>query len=246
MIELKNKTAIVTGASRGIGAEVAITLAAAGANVVVNYNGSKANAEEVVQQIIDNGGNAIAIQADVSQANEAESLFNQSIAHFGKVDILINNAGIMSNSFIKDATIEEFTKQFDTNVKGVFNMLKLASTLLAEKGSIVNVSSTTTKTMMPTYGIYSATKAAVEQMSRVFAKEIGSRGINVNSIQPGPTNTELFLNGKSQELISRLASLTAFNRLAETKDIANTILFLASDEAKWITAQNIAANGGLA
>lgn len=246
MINLKDKVAIVTGASRGIGAEVAIKLAEAGANVIINYNGSKLKAEEVAKHIIKNNGKAICIQADVSKVKDAEKLFAQAVHHFGKIDILINNAGIMTNNLIKNATEEEFEQQFSINVKGVFNMLKQAATKLAENGSIVNFSSTTTKTMMPTYGIYSATKAAVEQMSRVFAKEIGSRGINVNSILPGPTNTELFLNGKSPELLERLASLTAFNRLGETEDIAKTVVFLSSDEAKWITAQNIAVNGGMA
>lgn len=246
MIQLKDKVAIVTGASRGIGAEVAIKLAEAGANVIVNYNGSKLKAEEVAKHTIENGGKAITVQGDVSKVKDAENLFDQAIQHFGKVDILINNAGVLTNSFIKDATDEEFIQQFDINVKGVFNMLRQAATKLADKGSIVNFSSTTTKTMMPTYGIYSATKAAVEQMSRVFAKEIGTKGINVNSILPGPTSTELFLNGKSDELIERLASLSAFNRLGEPEDIAKTVLFLSSDEAKWITGQNIAVNGGLA
>jgi 3-oxoacyl-[acyl-carrier protein] reductase len=246
MINLKDKVAIVTGASRGIGAEIAVKLAEAGAKVIINYNGSKSKAEEVAQRISDIGGHSIIVQADISKTPEAEKLFDQAIHHFGKVDILINNAGIMTNNLIKDATEEEFIKQFDINVKGVFNMLKQASTKLEENGSIVNFSSTTTKLMMPTYGIYSATKAAVEQMSRVFAKEIGTRGINVNSILPGTTNTELFMEGKSPELISRLASLTAFNRLGEPQDIAKIVLFLSSEDAKWITGQNIAVNGGLA
>ena len=246
MVNLNGKTAIVTGASRGIGAEIALKLAEAGANVVINYNGSKSKAEEVAKKIESINGNAIIVQADVSKPSDAENLFDRTIQHFGKVDILINNAGVMKNNLIQNATEEEFDQHFEINVKGVFNMLKQASIKLAENGSIINFSSTTTKLMMPTYGLYSASKAAVEQMSRVFAKEIGIKGINVNSVLPGATNTALFSEGKTQEQIAFLASLTAFKRIGEPEDIAKTVLFLASDDAKWITGQNIAPNGGLA
>jgi 3-oxoacyl-[acyl-carrier protein] reductase len=246
MVNLKGKTAIVTGASRGIGATIAIKLAEAGANVVINYNGSKSKAKEVAERIESLNGKAVILQADVSKIAEAEKLFDVAIQHFGKVDILINNAGIMKNNLIQNATDEDFNQHFEINVRGVFNMLKQASTKLAENGSIINLSSTTTKLMMPTYGLYSASKSAVEQMSRVFAKEIGMKGINVNSVLPGTTNTELFKEGKSEELISNLASMTAFKRIGEPEDIAKTVLFLASDNAKWITGQNIATNGGLA
>lgn len=246
MINLKDKTAIITGASRGIGASIAIKLAEAGANVVINYHGSKSKAEEVAKKIESINGKAIIIQADVSKSCEAEKLFDTTIQYFGKVDILVNNAGVMKNNLIQDATEEEFFQHFEINVKGVFNMLKQASTKLAKNGSIINFSSTTTKLMMPSYGLYSASKSAVEQMSRVFAKEIGVKGINVNSVLPGPTNTELFSEGKSQEQMNILASLTAFKRIGEPEDIAKTVMFLASDDAKWITGQNIASNGGLA
>lgn len=246
MVNLIGKTAIVTGASKGIGATIAIKLAEAGANVVINYNGSKSNAEEIAKKINSANGKSIMVQADVSKTKEAEHLFDQAIEHFGKVDILVNNAGVMKNNLIQNATEDEFYLHFEVNVKGVFNMLKLASTKLAENGSIINFSSTTTKLMMPSYGLYSASKSAVEQMSRVFAKEIGGKGINVNSVLPGATNTELFREGKTQEQISNLASMTAFKRIGETEDIAKTVLFLASDDAKWITGQNIATNGGAA
>lgn len=246
MINLKDKTAIITGASRGIGASIAIKLAEAGANVVINYHGSKSKAEEVAKKIESINGKVIIIQADVSKSCEAEKLFDTTIQYFGKVDILVNNAGVMKNNLIQDATEEEFFQHFEINVKGVFNMLKQASTKLAKNGSIINFSSTATKLMMPSYGLYSASKSAVEQMSRVFAKEIGVKGINVNSVLPGPTNTELFSEGKSQEQMNILASLTAFKRIGEPEDIAKTVMFLASDDAKWITGQNIASNGGLA
>ncbi len=247
MINLTGKVILVTGSSRGIGATIAQQLAAAGAKVIVNYAGNQTAAEEVVQKIKDTtGAEAIALQADISKSGEVKNLFDQIITHFGKIDVLINNAGIMINSLIKDTTDEDFNKQFDINVKGTFNTLREAATRLADHGSIINFSTSVNRLMLPTYGPYVATKAAVEQLTRVFAKEVGARGINVNSISPGPTNTELFTNGKSQELIDRLASLSAFNRIAEPEDIAQVVLFLASDEAKWITAQNIGANGGMA
>ncbi|MNL36418.1 3-oxoacyl-[acyl-carrier-protein] reductase FabG [compost metagenome] len=152
----------------------------------------------------------------------------------------------MITKLIKDTTDEDFTRQFDINVKGVFNTLREASARLADNGSIINFSTSVNRIMLPTYATYVATKAAVEQLTRVFSKEIGSRGINVNSVSPGPTNTELFTTGKPQEIIDRLAALSPFNRIGEPNDIAQTILFLASDNAKWINAQNIGVNGGMA
>ena len=246
MIDLTDKVILVTGSSRGIGATIAQQLAASGAKVIVNYAGGKAAAEEVVLQIKNKGGDAIALQADVSKTEEVKNLFDQAIEHYGKIDVLVNNAGIMINSLIKDTTDADFNRQFDINVKGTFNTLREAATRLADQGSIINFSTSVNRLMLPTYGTYVATKAAVEQLTRVFAKEVGPRGINVNSISPGPTNTELFTQGKSQEVIDRLASLSAFNRIAEPEDIANVVLFLASDGAKWITAQNLGANGGMA
>jgi 3-oxoacyl-[acyl-carrier protein] reductase len=246
MKNLSNKVILVTGASKGIGAEVAKKLAEAKASVIVNYADSKADADSVVAVIKNNGGNAIAIQADVSKAEEVKSLFDQAIAHFGKIDVLVNNAGIMITKLIKDTTDDDFTRQFDINVRGVFNTLREAATRLADNGSVINLSTSVNRLMLPTYGTYVATKSAVEQLTRVFSKEVGNRGINVNSVSPGPTNTALFTNGKPQEVIDRLASLSPFNRIGEPNDIAGVIVFLASDDAKWINAQNIGVNGGMA
>jgi 3-oxoacyl-[acyl-carrier protein] reductase len=246
MSTLNGKVILVTGSSRGIGAVIAQQLAGAGAKVIVNYAGGKEPAEAVVSQIIGNGGDAIALQADVSKSEEVKSLFDAAIAHYGKIDVLVNNAGIMITKLIKDTTDEDFTRQFDINVRGTFNTMREASTRLADKGSIINFSTSVNRIMLPTYGTYVATKAAVEQLTRVFSKEVGARGINVNSVSPGPTNTELFTKGKPQEVIDRLASLSAFNRIGEPEDIAKIVVFLASDEAKWISAQNIGANGGMA
>ncbi|MDR4950948.1 SDR family oxidoreductase [Chryseobacterium sp. ES2] len=246
MSTLNNKVILVTGASRGIGAEIAQQLASTGAKVIVNYAGGKDAAEQVVASIKDKGGDAIAIQADVSNSEAVKQLFDQAISHYGKIDVLVNNAGIMITKLIKDTTDEDFSRQFDINVRGTFNTLREAATQLADNGSIINFSSTTTRVMMPTYGTYVATKGAVEQLTRVFAKEVGSRGINVNAILPGPTNTALFTEGKPQEVIDRLASLNAFNRLGEPADIAKIVVFLAGDDAKWISGQTIGANGAMA
>ena len=246
MDTLNGKTVIVTGASRGIGAAVARTLAAAGASVVVNYAGSQQAADAVVADIKKQGGNAIAVQADVSKTDEVKRLFEITLAEFGRIDVLVNNAGIMITKPIKDTTDEDYNRQMDVNVKGVFNTLREAATHLADNGSIINFSTSVNRLMLPTYGTYVASKAAVEQLTRVFSKEVGSRGIRVNSISPGPTNTDLFISGKSDEAISRLAGMAAFNRLGEPEDIAQLVLFLASDASAWITAQNIGVNGGMA
>ncbi len=246
MSTLKDKIILVTGSSRGIGATIARQLAAAGAKVIVNYAGGKDAAQQVVADIKQQGGDAIALQADVSKSDEVKALFDAAIAHYGRIDVLVNNAGIMITKLIKDTTDEDFTRQFDINVRGTFNTMREAATRLADKGSIINFSTSVNRIMLPAYGTYVATKAAVEQLTRVFSKEVGARGINVNSVAPVATNTELFTNGKSEEVIARLASLSAFNRIGEPDDIAQVVVFLAGDDAKWINAQNIGVNGGMA
>ena len=245
MSGLNGKVAIVTGSSKGIGAEIAKVLAKNGAKVIINYVNGKEDAENTVKQIGQNGFEAIGIKADISKAEDVKHLFDEAIAHFEKVDILVNNAGVMINSLIKDTTDDFFEKQLNINFKGVFNTLREASVKLADNGSIINISSTVTRTTFPTYGIYSATKSAVQQLSSVFAKEIGHKGINVNCVLPGPTGTALFLKGKSEETIHQLASSNAFKRLGTPSDIAKIVTFLATDEAKWINGQNIGANGGM-
>jgi len=246
MKRLADKVVLVTGSSKGIGAQVALKLASAGAKLIVNYSGSQAAAAQVVSQIRAAGGQAIALQADVSKSAEVAALFDQAIGHYGRIDVLINNAGIMLTKLVKDTSDEDFDRQFDVNVKGVFYTLREAASKLADNGTIINFSTSVNRIMLPGYASYVATKAAVEQLTRVFSKEVGARGINVNSISPGPTNTALFTQGKAPELIERLAALSPFNRIAEPDDIAEVVLFLASDEAKWINAQNIGANGGMA
>lgn len=243
-MNLENKVIIVTGASRGIGQEVAFLLAKNGAKIVVNHSNSSKDAEKTVTKIKDNGGEAIAIKADVSNREQVTQLFDKTIAAYGEVNVLVNNAGVMISKELKDNTQEDFSKLFDVNVRGIFNTLQEANTKLADKGNIINFSSSTVKLMFPTYALYSASKAAVEQMTRVFSKEIG-RGISVNALAPGATETELFMKGKSQEFIDKLSSMNAFDRLAQPIDIARVVLFLASDESKWISGQTIGANGAL-
>lgn len=244
MKKLENKVIIVTGSSKGIGKEVAILLAKNGAKIVVNHSNSEKEANETANTIKQNGGEVIVVKADVSKKKEVTDLFDKCIKAFGKIDVLINNAGTMISKKLKDNSQEDFNTQFNVNVKGIFNTLQEADSKLADNGIIINFSSSTTKLMLPTYALYSATKAAVEQMTRVFAKEIG-RGISVNAIAPGATETELFLTGKTDEQINKLSNMNAFNRLAKPIDIAKVVLFMASDDSKWISGQVIGANGAL-
>lgn len=246
MTTLKNKVAIVTGSSKGIGAQIAILLAAAGAKTIINYANDDAAANDIVDQIKSAGGEAIAVQADVSNTEQVATLFDTTISEFGKPDILVNSAGMMINKPIAETTDEDFDRTFAVNVKGTFNTLREAATKLNDGGRIVNLSSTTTRMMLPTYGTYCATKGAVEQLTRVFSKEVGARNITVNAVSPGPTDTELFNQGKTDEAVEKLASMSAFNRIGEPIDIARVVSFLVSEEAAWITGQNIGANGGIA
>jgi 3-oxoacyl-[acyl-carrier protein] reductase len=246
MKSLSNKVAIVTGSSRGIGAQIAITLAEAGASVVINYSSNQKPADKIVSEINASGGSAIAIKADISSPEEVRLMFDLAISQFGKIDILINNAGSILYKTIQDTTDDDFDKIFSVNVKGTFNTLREAASRLENDGRIINLSSSTTRLMLPTYGAYCATKGAVEQLTRVFSKEVGARNITVNSISPGPVNTELFTAGKSEEVINRLASMSAFDRIGEPLDVARVVSFLVSEEASWVTGQNIGANGGFA
>ncbi|HEY4287202.1 MAG TPA: SDR family oxidoreductase [Puia sp.] len=246
MSTLKSKVVLVTGASGGIGAEVTRQFVKAGAKVIVHYAGRKEPAQKLADEITQGGGEAIVLQADVSKAGEVKKLFDDSIAHYGKVDVLVNSAGVMINSLLKDTTEEAFDVQFGANVKGTFLTMREALNRLAENGSIINFSTSVNRLMVPTYGVYSATKGAVEQLSRVASKEAAARGIRVNSVSPGPTNTELYVKGKTPEMIARQAALSAFNRIGEPSETASVVVFLATDEAKWISGQNIGINGAMA
>ena len=245
-MSLSNKTAIVTGGSRGIGAAVAHSLGVAGANVVAVYNGNAEEAGKTVRAITEAGGRATAVKADVSRPEAAKTLFDETEKQFGRADILVHAAGAILYKKVEDTTDDEFDKLMKLNVYGTFYLLREAAKRLADDGRIVTFSSTTTRLMLPTYGPYVATKGAVEQITRVLAKELGPRKITVNAVSPGATATDLFLTGKSEEQIQRNASMTNFGRLGEVSDMTGLVAFLCSDAAAWITGQIIACNGGVA
>ena len=245
-MSLKEKTAIVTGSSRGIGKAIAVKLAQKGAAVVINYSHNAEAAKATVTEIEANGGKAIALKADVSKIADLESLFQQTVNQLEKVDILINCAGVVVYKPLVEITEADFDRVMAVNAKGTFFACQQAAKHMAEGGRIVNISSTTTAMMLPTYSAYVASKGAVEQMSRVFCKELGDRGITVNVISPGPTDTPLFRKGKTEEQIENFGKMAALGRIAQVSDIADAIAFLCSKEARWITGQNIKVNGGLA
>ncbi|OWR31493.1 3-ketoacyl-ACP reductase [Saccharibacillus sp. O23] len=238
------KTAIVTGSSRGIGSRIAEAFAAAGANVVVNYSGSQSKAEEVVRRIEEQGGRAAAIRADVSRVAEIRALFEQTVETFGGIDILVNNAGIMHTVPLAQVTEEEFDRQFAVNVKGTFFACQTAAEHLNPGGRIINFSTSVAGAMFPGYSVYAGTKGAVEQFTRQLAKELGPKNLTINAVAPGPVNTELFLEGKSEQQVAGIVGMNSFGRLGETEDITGAVLFLASEEARWITGQTLRVNGG--
>ncbi len=245
-IKLAGKVAIVTGGSRGIGRAVVLKLSEAGASVVVNYSRDQKSAEELVQHIIDGGGTALAVKADMRNVQDIRQLFETTISEYGHLDILVNNAGIANYKPIADFSEAEFDEIFAINVKGVFFCCRQAARLMADNGSIVNIGSTVTKVMLPSYGAYSATKGAVEQITKVLAKELGHRGIRVNTISPGPVDTELFRFGKSKEMIAQLGSLAALGRIGRPEEIADMVALLIDPQSGWVTGQNVLVNGGFA
>jgi 3-oxoacyl-[acyl-carrier protein] reductase len=242
---LQGKVALVTGASRGIGRAIAQRLSRDGAAVVVNYAGSEQQAHAVVRDLEKAGGRALAVQADVSQVAAVGRLFDAALGHFGRLDILVNNAGVILYKRLADVTEAEFDRLFAVNVKGTFFACQQAARRMTDGGRIVNFSSSTTALMLPTYAAYVATKGAVEQLTHVLAKELGPRGITVNVVSPGPTDTELFGQDKTEQDKQRFAQMAALGRLGQPQDIADVVALLCSDDARWITGQNVRVNGGL-
>jgi 3-oxoacyl-[acyl-carrier protein] reductase len=238
------RSAIVTGASRGIGAAIAERLARDGFSVVVNYAGSAAAAADVVKRIEQSGGRAIAVQADVSDASAVAKLFDAAQVAFGGVDVLVNNAGILSQAPIGDMSDAAFASMVDINFKGTFNTMRAAAKHLRTGGRVINFSTSVVGSKLETYGVYAATKAAVETMTAIFAKELRGRNITVNAIAPGPTATDMFLTGKSSELIDRLVKNSPLERIATPQDIAGAVAFLAGPDGAWINGQTVRANGG--
>ncbi|NIY77039.1 SDR family oxidoreductase [Thalassospira sp. HF15] len=245
MSDKTQKTAIITGASRGIGANLARKLAADGFAVVVNYNSSADAAETLVSDIKASGGSAVAIAADIGAPDGIAHLFDAAKAAFGGVDVLVNNAGIMSCASIADTDDDAFEKQVAVNLGGVFRGMRSAANQLRDGGRIISFSSSVVGLYQPTYGVYAATKAAVEALTHVLAKELGPRGITVNAVAPGPVATDFFLKGKSDELIENITAMNPFKRLGQPDDITNVVSFLASEQGGWISGQTIRANGGV-
>ncbi|RKH54795.1 SDR family oxidoreductase [Corallococcus aberystwythensis] len=241
----QKKTALVTGASRGIGAAVAERLARDGFNVIVNSAGSRDAAEALVRKVEAAGGRALSIQADVSDPTAFPRMFDAAEAAFGGVDVLVNNAGV--GKFIRFADFDDalFDQHVAVNLKGTFNGLREAARRLRDGGRIINFSTSVLGLRMETYGVYVATKAAVEAMTGVLSKELRGRNITVNCVAPGPTATDLFLSGKSPELVDRLAKLNPMERLGTPEDIAASVAFLAGPEGGWINGQVLRANGGM-
>lgn len=247
MKKLSGKTAIVTGASKGIGAAISVELAAAGASVAVNYSSSKDGADRVVAEIIENGGKAISLQGNVANSADVKRMFEETKKAFGLIDVLVNNAGIYQFKPIEHVTKEAFHLSFNTNVLGSILMIQEALKYFSPRGgSIINISSTASKNPVINSSIYSASKGAVDSLTIALSKELGSRNIRVNAVAPGGTDTEglrsLGIIGSEREKAS--IQVTPLGRFGKPEDIAHVVLFLASDDSAWLTGERISASGG--
>ncbi|MFZ0478076.1 MAG: glucose 1-dehydrogenase [Terriglobales bacterium] len=245
MSKLAGKVAVVTGASKGIGAAIAKALAAEGAAVVVNYASSKASADAVVEAIVGTGGRAIAVQGDVSTADQAQGLIEAAIKAFARLDVLVNNSGIYETSPIETVTEEQYRRIFDVNVLGVLLTTQAAVKHLGKGGSVINISSNITTGFWPQVAIYAGSKGAVDVITGVLAKELGPRKIRVNAINPGLVETEGSSAGLSSEFQQFIVAQTPLGRAGRPDDIAALAVFLASDDARWLTGEKLLATGGL-
>jgi 3-oxoacyl-[acyl-carrier protein] reductase len=245
MSTTENKIALITGASRGIGAAIAERLSEDGFTVIVNYSGNAAPAEQLALKIEQNGGRALTAKADVSDAEAVHRMFDAAETAFGGVDVVVNNAGIMMLSSIAGADDANFDRQISVNLKGTFNTLREAGKRLRDGGRIINFSTSVVGAKLETYGVYAATKAAVETLTAIMSKEMRGRHITVNAVAPGPTATDLFLHGKSDELIARMSKMNPLERLGTPQDIAAAVSFLAGPDGSWINGQVLRANGGM-
>jgi len=241
-----SRVAIVTGGSGGIGRAVAERLAADGLAVVVHYASNQAAAEEVVAKITADGGQAIAYGGDVADEQAMTSMFDAAEERFGGVDVVVNPAGIMLLAPVTEMKLDDFDRMMRTNIRGTFVVSQLAARRLRSGGALVNVSTSVVRLQQPTYAAYAATKGAVEAMTLILARELRGRDITVNAVAPGPTETPLFLDGKPQELIDRVAAANPFGRLGTPDDIARSVSFLAGPDGRWINGQTLYANGGAA
>lgn len=245
MSKLADKVAIVTGASKGIGAGIAKALGAAGAAVVVNYASSKEGADAVVNAIVAAGGKAVAVRGDVAQKADAQAIVDTAIQQFGRLDILVNNAGIYEMVPLEEITESHYRKQFDINVLGLLQTTQAAVKHLGEGGSIINIGSTITRTVPAGAAVYTATKAAVEAITSVLARELGERKIRINSLNPGAVATEGTSGFIESDFMKQIVAQTPLGRVGQPDDIAAIAVFLASDDANWLTGEQLYASGGL-
>ncbi|HET6608964.1 MAG TPA: SDR family oxidoreductase [Rhodopila sp.] len=238
------RTAIVTGAGKGIGAAIAKRLGADGFAVIVNYSSSASDAEAVVAAIEDAGGRARAVRANVVSAAEVKALFDAAEATFGAVDVLVNNAGILKLGPVAQVSDEDFQVQVAVNLTGSFNGMREGAKRIRDGGRIINLSTSIIGNYLPAHGVYVATKAAIEGLTHVLAKELGPRGVAVNAVAPGPVGTELFLTGRPPEMVQRITQEIPMGRLGEPGDIARVVSFLAGSDSGWVSGQIVKANGG--
>ena len=242
---LAGKVALVTGGSRGIGAAIALRLGAEGATVVLTYNQNKAKADEVVAQIAKLGTGAVALRADVASASDNQILVDEIERTIGKIDILVNNAAVWDAAPIDQIDLDHYERVFNTNVKGVIATTMAALPKIKNGGRIINISSVAAEGVMQTASVYSASKAALNTLTRIWAQELGAKQITVNGVAPGTTATDMLLQALPEDVKKEFISKTALGRLAEPSDIADVVAFLASDDARWITGQTIRADGGI-
>lgn len=240
------RVAIVTGGSGGIGSAVAQALAAQGTAVVVHYSGSAERAERVVASIREGGGAAVAASGDVADETAMTALFDAAEERFGGVDVVVNTAGIMLLAPLAEMDLDAFDRMHRVNVRGTFVVSQLAARRLRPGGALVNFSTSVTRLQQPTYAAYAATKGAVEAMTLILARELRGRDVTVNAVAPGPTATPLFLDGKSPELVDRIAAASPLERLGTPEDIASAVAFLAGPGGRWVNGQVLFANGGVA
>jgi 3-oxoacyl-[acyl-carrier protein] reductase len=246
MSKLTGKVAVVTGASKGIGAAIAKGLAAQGASVVVNYASSRAGADKVVADITAAGGKAVAVGGDVSKAADAKGIIDTAIETYGRLDVLVNNSGVYEFAALEEITEAHFHKHFDINVLGLLLVTQAAARHLGEGGSIVNISSVASRITPPTTAVYTATKGAVDAITGVLAKELGPRKIRVNSVNPGMVETEGTHTAGviGSDFETWAVSTTPLGRIGQPDDIADVVAFLASDDARWLTGESLIASGG--
>jgi 3-oxoacyl-[acyl-carrier protein] reductase len=245
MPQLHDKVALVTGASRGIGAAIAARLAADGAKLVVNYARSERAANEVVESIRKNGRDAIAIRADISDLDQIPGLIDQTLQKFGRLDILVNNAAYSQRRTLDEMDLDHFARHFKLNVRGLLFTTQAAARHMQSGGRIINITSGIVRARVAGSAVYAGSKAAVEAFTRCLAAELGPRGITINSLAPGPTESDMLRESVPEPVQKALISQTPLNRLGTPTDIADAVAFLASEDSRWITGEVIGANGGL-